>query len=273
MHWVPSSLGVLMTGSTPLPPSVVAVVVSREGGSHARAALASLAAQDYDDLAVLFLTANPDQLVAAMVAEACPSAYVRVVGDRVGYGSMTNLALEMVDGASYFVCCHDDVELAPSAVRLLVETALRENAGLVTPKVVDTENHRLLLHVGHNADKTGAISERVTPGELDAGQHDAVREVFVAPSGVTLIRADLFATLEGYDPTISAMGEDVELSWRAQVAGSRVVLAPLAVVAHHRICAGGFADATTPEEQQRLQRRPREQAMQREAGLAHRARE
>ena len=250
-----------MTGSTPLPPSVVAVVVSREGGSHARAALASLAAQDYDDLSVLFLTANPDQRVGAMVAEACPSAYVRVVGDRVGYGSMTNLALEMVDGASYFLCCHDDVELAPSAVRLLVETALRENAGLVTPKVVDTENHRLLLHVGQNADKTGAISERVTPGELDAGQHDAVREVFVAPSGVTLIRADLFATLEGYDPTISAMGEDVELSWRAQVAGSRVVLAPLAVVAHHRICAGGFADATTPEEQQRLQRRHEVRAM------------
>jgi len=261
MRWVRSSLGVLMTTSTPLPPSVVAVVVSREGSNHARAALASLAAQDYDDLSILFLTANGDQSVAAMVAAACPGAYVRVVEDRVGYAAVTNLALEMVDGASYFLCCHDDVELAPSAVRMLVETALRENAGIVTPKVVDAEHHRLLLHVGQNADKTGAISERVTPGELDAGQHDAVRDVFVAPSGVTLIRADLFAALEGYDVSISAMGEDLELSWRAQVVGSRVVLAPLAVVAHRRICAGGFAEASTPEVQQRLQRRHEVRAM------------
>ena len=61
--------------------------------------------------------------------------------------------------------------------------------------------------------------DRILEGEVDHGQHDAVRDVFVAPSGCILVRADLFRELKGFDPGIVAMGEDLDLSWRSQVAG------------------------------------------------------
>ena len=77
-------------------------------------------------------------------------------------------------------------------------------------------------------------------GEVDHGQHDAVRDVFVAPGGCILVRADLFAELKGFDAGIVAMGEDLDLSWRSQVAGSRVVVAPDARVRHREAVAGGL---------------------------------
>jgi len=53
------------------------------------------------------------------------------------------------------------------------------------------------------------------------------------------VRADLFSTLRGFDPLITLLGEDLDLCWRAQVAGARIVVAPLAKVAHRETIATG----------------------------------
>ena len=62
------------------------------------------------------------------------------------------------------------------------------------------------------ADKTGAPAPYVERGELDQEQHDAVRDVFYVPGAATLVRADLFAALGGFDPGIELLGEDLDLS-------------------------------------------------------------
>jgi hypothetical protein len=56
---------------------------------------------------------------------------------------------------------------------------------------------------------------------------------------VTLVRSDLFETLRGFDPLITVLGEDLDLCWRAQVAGARIVVAPSAKVAHRETIANG----------------------------------
>ena len=72
----------------------------------------------------------------------------------------------------------------------------------------------------------------VERGELDQEQHDAVRDVFYVPGAATLVRADLFTALGGFDPGIELLGEDLDLSWRAHVVGARVLVAPGARIAH-----------------------------------------
>ena len=152
----------------------------------------------------------------------------------------------MVEGAAFFLLCHDDVALDPTAVHQLVEEAFRSNAGVVSPKFVNWDDPAILLHVGMSCDKTGAVVDRIVEGEVDHGQHDAVRDVFVAPGGCILVRADLFRILKGFDAGIVAMGEDLDLSWRSQVAGSRVVVAPEARVRHREAVAGGTRAAGGP---------------------------
>ena len=146
----------------------------------------------------------------------------------------------MVEGAAFFLLCHDDVVLDPDAVHKLVEESFRSNAGVVSPKFVNWDDPGILLHVGMSCDKTGAVVDRILEGEVDHGQHDAVRDVFVAPGGCILVRADLFSELKGFDAGIVAMGEDLDLSWRSQVAGSRVVVAPDVRVRHREAVAGGL---------------------------------
>ncbi|MGH9096634.1 MAG: glycosyltransferase, partial [Acidimicrobiales bacterium] len=201
--------------------------------------LASFAAQDYAELSVLVLDCASAEDLTARVAASLPTAYVRRFEQNQGYGATSNEVGSMVDGASYFLFCHDDVALFPDTVHLLVEEAFRSNAGIVSPKVVSWDDPDRLVHVGMTVDKGGSVTDRVQPNEIDHGQHDAVRDVFVAPGGCTLVRADLFEELGGFDPTIVAMGEDLDLCWRAQVAGARVIVVPDARVRHLEEMASG----------------------------------
>jgi GT2 family glycosyltransferase len=234
----PDSLGPLMDAQVP---AVVAVVVTTGPGTWLEEALSSLAVQDYEEMAVLVLSAGEDGSdVTERVARVLPDAFVRHLPGQPGYAAASNEALGMVEGAAFYLLLHDDVALDPDAVHKLVEESFRSNAGVVSPKFVDWDDPRVLLHVGMSCDKTGAVVDRVIAGEVDHGQHDAVRDVFVAPGGCILVRADLFAELKGFDAGIVAMAEDLDLSWRSQVAGSRVVVAPDARVRHREAVAAGL---------------------------------
>jgi GT2 family glycosyltransferase len=222
-----------------LAPPVVAVVVAHDPGPWFEETLASLAAQDYAELSVLILDADSRDDLAARVAAVLPTAFVRRLDENRGFGATVNEVRTMVEGADYFLVCHDDVALFPDAVHLMVEEAFRSNAGIVTPKVVSWDDPERLVHVGMTADKGGSVVDRVQPHEIDHGQHDAVRDVFVAPGGSSLIRADLFEEIGGFDPAIVAMGEDLDLCWRAQVAGARIIVAPDARVRHLEELAAG----------------------------------
>jgi GT2 family glycosyltransferase len=223
-----------------LAPPVVAVVVAHDPGPWFEETLASLASQDYAELSVLVLDAASREELTERVAAVLPTAYVRRLEANRGYGAAVNEVPAMVDGADYFLLCHDDVALFPDTVHLLVEEAFRSNAGIVSPKVVSWDDPERLVHVGMMVDKGGSVVDRVQPGEIDHGQHDAVRDVFVAPGGATLVRADLFAEVGGFDTGIVAMGEDLDLCWRAQVVGARVIVAPDARVRHLEELAGGL---------------------------------
>ncbi|MGA7418944.1 MAG: glycosyltransferase family 2 protein, partial [Acidimicrobiales bacterium] len=222
-----------------LAPPVVAVIVAHDPGQWFEETLASFGSQTYEELSILVLDAASAGDLTERVADVLPNAYVRRFGQNRGFGATANEVSSMVGGAAYYVICHDDVALAPDAVQFLVEEAFRSNAGIVSPKLVSWDDPGRLLEVGMTADKGGSVVGRVQPQEIDHGQHDSVRDVFVAPGGCTLIRADLFSELGGFDPAIVAMGEDLDFCWRAQVAGARIIVAPDARVRHREGLASG----------------------------------
>src|SRR5206468_9283138 len=75
------------------------------------------------------------------------------------------------------------------------------------------------------------------PGEIDQEQHDAVRDVFFVSHAVMLVRSDLFRVLGGFDPDTAPGSDDVDLCWRARLAGARVLVAPASRVRHRRATA------------------------------------
>ena len=224
----------------PQAPPVVAVVVTADPGAWLEETLRGLAEQDYPNLSVLVVDSGSAEETTGRIAGVLPSAYVRRLDRPVGYAAAANEAMAAVEGASFFLMCHDDVVLDPDAVRQLVEEAYRSNAGVVCPKLVAWEDPARLLQVGMSADKAGVAVPLAQPGELDQEQHDAVRDVFVAPGAATLIRSDLFTALGGFDPEMVLYGEDLDLCWRAQVAGARVLVAPAARARHLAATSSGM---------------------------------
>ncbi len=213
-------------------PPVVAVVVACDPGSWFEDCLRSLDAQDYPNCSVLVIDNASALPIAGRVAAVAPDLYLERLTERCGYAKAANVVAATVENAAFYLFCHDDVVLAPDALGRLVAEAFRSNAGIVGPKLLDAEEPSRLLQLGLGVDRLGTPIGRVERGELDQAQHDEVREVFAVPGGCSLVRADLFAALGGFDPEISLFGEDVDFCWRARLAGARAVVEPAASVLH-----------------------------------------
>jgi GT2 family glycosyltransferase len=213
-------------------PPVVAVVVTRNPGPWLDETLGGLAAQDYSDLTVLVVDCGSDDDPTARVAAVLPRAFVRRLDATAGFPDAANEAIHVVEGATFLLLCHDDVVLDERAVRVLVEEAYRSNAGILGPKLVSAEHPDVLLEVGRSIDRFGAPYTGIEPGEVDQEQHDGVRDVFYVTTAAMLVRTDLFDELDGFDPATFPGAEDLDLCWRARLAGARVLVAPDARATH-----------------------------------------
>ncbi len=214
-------------------PPVVAVVVASNPGEQFAEMLRSLGDQDYDNLSVLVIDAGSEYPIADRVAAVLPEAYLhRLTGDP-GWSVAANQSIELVSGSPFLLFCHDDVVLDERCVSTLMGELYRQNAGIAGPKMVEWEDPRRLLQIGMGSDRFGVLVDQVERGEFDQQQYDDVRDVFVAPGGVQLIRADLFVALGGFDPAITKIGEDLDICWRAHALGARV-LAVSDAAARHR---------------------------------------
>lgn len=232
-------------------PPVVAVVVTRDPGPWFRDTLRGLERQDYAQLEVLVVDNGGSEDPTEVVADELPGAFVKRLESDEGFSAAANAALESVEGAPFLLFLHDDVVLGDGAVTTLVAEAFRANAGLVGPKVVDWDDRSVLRSVGLAVDNQGAVAELVDPGELDQGQHDSARAVFAVSSACMLARADLVSSLGGFSRDIPFFGEDVDLCWRAHLAGATVQFCPRAAVAHR----GRFSDRRPVEDADRFRLR------------------
>ena len=242
-------------------PPVVAVVVVHEPGPWFEDTIDAFARQDYPNLRFLFLVASDvgdrvgDRVgdtvdgdgafdaVEQRITARLPDAFVRPAVGNPGFGAIANEVLRLVEGDhGLFLVCHDDIAMDPAALRLMVEELYRSNAGAVGPKLVEWDDPRALRSVGMGVDRFGEVDHSIELGELDQEQHDGVRDVFAVPSACILIRADLFRELDGFDPSLSFHGEDVELCWRIHHSGARVVVAPSARVRHREELARRRSD-------------------------------
>ncbi len=249
----------------PVAPAVTAVVVAHEPGPWFEETLASFHAQDYPRLSLVVLDTAADPGLATRVRAVVPDARVHPVDARNGFGPAANELLDLDLNSPFLLICHDDIALRADAVRLLVEEAVRSNAGVAGPKLVDWDEPERLRQVGIDVDKMGATLPVAEPGELDQEQHDAVRDLFAVPGACTLVRTDLFRALGGFDPAMTFRGEDVDLGWRAHLAGARVLVVPSAVVRHRE----SLAERRPDLQQLRLQRRHELRAMLSNYGPAH----
>ena len=227
-----------MTFEPKLAPPVVAVLVT--DGSQARftEVLDGLCEQDYENLQVVVVNRGQDS-VRDQVISKIPEAAVSEVPSSKGFGDAANKVETLVEGAAFYLFLADDTLVASDAVTLLVDEALESNAGILGPKVLDWNDPTRIVSMGCLVDAFGVETPFVELGELDQQQHDRVREAFAVTGEAVLVRCDLFRTIGGFDPRITSGEEYLDLCWRAQIAGGRVLVVPNATVRSQSPIVGG----------------------------------
>lgn len=217
-------------------PRVAVVVTAYRPGRYIDECLAALSHQSYPDLTVVVVdAAGGDEELARSVGLCAPHARILDGAGLGGYAACANAGARAVGDAPFILFLHDDAVLAPGAVASMVEVAYAANAGVVTPKLVAFDDPRSLITVGWDLDPLFNPAPRGEPGELDQGQLDEVVDVDAASGAAMLVRRDLFDALGGFEEALGLIGEDVDLSVRARLAGARVVSAPHARVRHRGV--------------------------------------
>src|SRR6478752_8468465 len=126
---------------------------------------------------------------------------------------------------------HDDTVPEPTALARLLQEGLRSpSVGIAGPKIVAWDDPRRLVELGIQITRTGRRLGRPARGEADQGQYDHRTDVLAVSTAGMLVRRSAYDDIGGFDPAFVEHGADLDLGWRAQLAGHRVIVVPGAVV-------------------------------------------
>lgn len=238
--------------------TVTAVVVarSREGAGQV---LSSLLAQDRLPERLLLVDGAIDGLgdtsdLLAPVDRAGIDVLTATLGPRRG---LRRVLPAMVDGLPRAKLGRDLVWVLtsrtrphPQALRRLV-AATGRGVGMVAPKLVDEHDPRRIVRFGLQVTRAGRIVPDPVAGTTDQGQYDRDVDAVAAPLEGLLLDREAFEMLDGHDPALGDFGGDLDLGWRSQRAGRRVVLVPGAAVAVQPTAAERHA---TPDHRRQARR-------------------
>ena len=167
-----------------------------------------------------------------------------------GFAEGYNRALEQVD-SDYFVLLNSDVEVTAGWLEPLVATLTNDSSvAAVAPKLRSYGYRDQFEYAGASGGFIDFLGYPFCRGrilstvEQDRGQYDSPREVFWASGAAFCCRADLFRILGGFDADFFAHMEEIDLCWRMQLAGYRIVVEPRSVVYH---LGGGTLPNESPQ--------------------------
>lgn len=167
-----------------------------------------------------------------------PSIEIIELKENHGFAKGYNLALEQVD-AECFVLLNSDVEVTEGWLEPLVATITNDpNVGAVAPKLRSYGYRDKFEYAGAAGGYIDILGYPFCRGRIlstvedDQGQYDDKREVFWASGAAFCCRAELFRRLGGFDADFFAHMEEIDLCWRMQLAGYKVMVEPRSVVYH-----------------------------------------
>lgn len=184
------------------------------------------------------------------VAKHYPTIQIVRLDRNYGFAEGYNRALKEID-TEYFILLNSDVEVTAGWVEPLVATLTNNpTVAAVAPKLRSYGSRDSFEYAGAAGGYIDFLGYPFCRGrilstlEQDCGQYDTPQEVFWASGAAFCCRADLFRTLGGFDADFFAHMEEIDLCWRMQLEGYRIMVEPRSVVYH---LGGGTMPNESPD--------------------------
>lgn len=164
---------------------------------------------------------------AGYIRKNYPEVILLELASNRGFAGGVNEGIKSSTG-SYIALLNNDAVADPSWALELVNAM--EFADIAAAKILHKNDHAKIDSIGDCMSKWGLAY----PGGRDQIDEnlDASREIFSASGGASIYKRSLLQKIGWFDSMFFAYYEDVDLSFRARLAGAKIILAPKAKVYH-----------------------------------------
>ena len=166
-----------------------------------------------------------------MVAEEFPHIRLLAMDENLGFPGAVNVGVEHTAG-EWILLLNNDATIEPDALRLVLERPIPGDVGTVALQMRFVARPDLINSAGLGVDVLGVAYDRLLGTPADSPENRST-EVFGACGGAGLFRRAMLEDIGGFDARIFLYLDDVDVAWRARIAGWRALYAPEAVVWHH----------------------------------------
>jgi GT2 family glycosyltransferase len=228
-----------------MPSPLISVVIPNwNGAHHLPTCLESLRNQTYPSVEIVVADNNSQDESLQLLEAEYPEVKVVALSENRGYAGGVNAGIDAARG-EILAMLNNDTEVDPRWLEELWAGLERHpEAGSATSKILLFDERNVINSAGDLFSIEGIPLNRGV-WEVDEGQFDQEEPVFSPCGGACAIRRTLLADLASkgqgppFDEDFFAYCEDVDLGWRAQLAGYACLYVPTAVVYHRLSATGG----------------------------------
>ncbi len=207
--------------------------------------LDALRAQTFRNFETLVVDDASTDASCAFIANNYPEIRVIALEQNRGFAHAVNAGIRAAyRDAEAVILLNNDTEADAHWLEEIARTlAAHPRAGMVACKLklFDRRDH---LHSAGDFMRVDGIPGNRGVWEPDRGQYDDARGVFGGCGGAVAYRQKMLAEIGTFDQDLGTYCEDVDLAWRARLAGYEIVYAPNAIVYHMVSATGGGALAS-----------------------------
>ena len=219
------------------------VIVNWNGASHLPVCLNALRAQTCRPFEVIVADNASRDGSLQLLARDYPEVKVVALPENRGFTGGNNAGIRAAQG-EFVVLLNNDTEADPRWLEEVMAAFERHpEAGLVASKM-KLFDRRDTFHTAGDFYRLDGIPGNRGVWEIDRGQYDREEAVFSACGGSAAYRKAMLDQIGLFDEDFFYSCEDIDLAWRAQLAGWKCVYAPRAVVYHKLSATGGGATAS-----------------------------
>jgi GT2 family glycosyltransferase len=219
-------------------PLVSVIIPTWNGAALLPACLDAVRAQTYPRLETIVVDNASTDETAALLCQRYPEVRVLVLPENRGLTGAVNAGIRAAAG-EIIALLNNDAEAEPAWVASLAGALLEHpQAGSAASKMLLYDRRDVLNSAGDTYGLDGLPANRGV-WEKDVGQYDAGGEVFGGCGGAVAYRKQMLDEIGLFDEELFMYCEDVDMAWRAQVAGYRCIFVPQARVYHRLSATGG----------------------------------
>jgi GT2 family glycosyltransferase len=214
------------------------VIPNYNGLIHLEICFNSIVNQSYKNYKVIFVDNNSSDNSIQYTENNFPQFEIIRNNHNTGFAKAVNIGIRAAIekySSHYILLLNNDIELEPDFLSNAIETFEKvHRADIVAVKMMNYFSRDIIDDTGNFLTKKGGTPYPRGNGQKDRGQFDKPEYIFGACAGAAFYRKEVFEKTGYFDESFFAYLEDIDFSFRSQLAGLKCYYNPKIRCYHKR---------------------------------------